>query len=57
LRKTKVNDAKEGKQGELEEVLEWLRSEFIFKTPTDLRDLFFYDEGVYRAAECKLRFA
>ena len=54
LRKTKVSGAKEGKQQELEEVLEWLRSEFIFKTPTDLRDLFLYEDGIYKPAECKI---
>jgi P4 family phage/plasmid primase-like protien len=54
LRKVKSGDAKEGKEHELEEVLEWLRSEFIFKTPTDLRDLFYYEGGIYRPAECKI---
>jgi P4 family phage/plasmid primase-like protien len=54
LRKTKVSGVKEGRQQELEDVLEWLRSEFIFKTPMDLRDLFFYEDGVYRPAECKI---
>ena len=55
LRKQKVkNEAKEVKERLLEEVLEWLRSEFIFKTPTDLRDLFYYEEGIYKPAQCKI---
>ena len=54
LRKVKSCEAKEAKEHELEEVLEWLRSEFIFKTPTDLRDLFYYEEGIYKPAECKI---
>ncbi len=54
LRKVKRSDAKEGREHELEEVLEWLRSEFIFKTPTDLRDLFYYEQGIYKPAECKI---
>ena len=54
LRKTKVADVKDVKEHELEEVLDWLRSEFVFKTPTDLRDLFYYDGGIYKSAECKI---
>ena len=53
LRRTKVkDDSKQGKERELEEVLEWLRSEFIFKTPTDLRDLHYYRDGIFKPAEC-----
>jgi P4 family phage/plasmid primase-like protien len=54
-RKQKVKDeAKEVKERHLEEVLERLRSEFIFKTPTDLRDLFYYEDGIYKPAQCKI---
>ena len=55
LRKQRVKDvAKEVKDRLLEEVLERLRSEFIFKTPTDLRDLFYYEDGIYKPAQCKI---
>jgi P4 family phage/plasmid primase-like protien len=55
LRKQKVKDeGKEVKERLLEEVLERLRSEFIFKTPTDLRDLFYYEDGIYKPAQCKI---
>jgi P4 family phage/plasmid primase-like protien len=47
-------EAKEVKERLLEEVLERLRSEFIFKTPTDLRDLFYYEDGIYKPAQCKI---
>jgi hypothetical protein len=55
LRRTKVKeDAKDAKERELEQILEWLRKEYIFKTPTDLRDLFYYEDGIYKSAQCKI---
>ena len=55
LRRTKGKDgATEAKERELEEVLEWLRSEYIFKTPTDLRDLLYFEDGNYKPAQCKI---
>jgi P4 family phage/plasmid primase-like protien len=53
LRKTAaVSSAAEVKERDLAEVLDWLREQFIFKTPTDLRDLYFYESGIYKSAEC-----
>ena len=46
------DDAAEVKERKLEQVLERLRTEFIFKTPTDLRDLHYYRDGIYKPAEC-----
>jgi P4 family phage/plasmid primase-like protien len=55
LRKQKVKDeSKHVKERELEEILERLRLEFTFKTPTDLRDLFYYEDGIYKSAECMI---
>ena len=55
LRKQKVkDDGKYVKERELEEILERLRLEFTFKTPTDLRDLFYYQDGIYKPAECMI---
>ena len=55
LRKQKVKDeGKYVKERELEEILERLRLEFTFKTPTDLRDLFYYEDGIYKPAECMI---
>jgi P4 family phage/plasmid primase-like protien len=55
LRKQNVkDDHKHVKEHELEEILEHLRLEFTFKTPTDLRDLFFYQDGIYKPAECMI---
>jgi hypothetical protein len=55
LRKLKVKDeGKEGKERQLEEILERLRFQFTFKTPTDLRDLFYYEDGIYKPAECMI---
>ncbi len=56
LRKMRVASlgSKEVKERKLEEVLDWLRGDFVFKTPTDLRDLFYYEDGVYKPAECKI---
>jgi P4 family phage/plasmid primase-like protien len=55
IRKQKVNDGeKDAKEKEIEQVLEWLRCEYIFKTPTDLRDLFYFEDGIYKPAECKI---
>ena len=44
--------AKEAKEQKLEEVLERLHNEYTFKTPMDLRDLYYYCEGIYKSAEC-----
>jgi P4 family phage/plasmid primase-like protien len=55
LRKQKVKDeGKYVKERELEEILERLRLEFTFKTPKDLRDLFYYEDGIYKSAECMI---
>ena len=47
-----TNSAKEVKDQRLEEVLDRLRSEYTFKTPMDLRDLYYYCDGIYKPAEC-----
>jgi len=55
LRKQKIKDeGKEIKERQLEEILERLRLQFTFKTPTDLRDLFYYEDGIYKPAECMI---
>jgi P4 family phage/plasmid primase-like protien len=55
VRKQKVKaEGKYVKERELEEILERLRLEFTFKTPTDLRDLFYYEDGIYKPAECMI---
>ena len=55
LRKQKVKDeGKHVKERELEEILERLRSMFTFRTPTDLRDLFYYEDGIYKPSECMI---
>ena len=55
IRKRKVEDgSREVKDRELEEVLGRLRGMFVFKTPTDLRDLYYYEDGIYKPAECKI---
>ncbi len=55
FRKQKVNDeSKEIKERQLEEILERLRLEFTFRTPTDLRDLFYYEDGIYKPADCMI---
>jgi P4 family phage/plasmid primase-like protien len=49
--KLKSNGPKELKT---EDVLSWIKEQFVFKTPTDLRDLFYFDEGIYKPAQCKV---
>lgn len=54
------NQEKDGEESEapkMEEILEKLNSQYIFKTPTDTEDIYYYvtSEGIYKEAEHKLK--
>lgn len=38
-----------------EVVLKELRTQFIFKTPTDIEELYYYSDGIYKPAESKIK--
>jgi P4 family phage/plasmid primase-like protien len=46
---------REAKEAKITEILDDLNSRYTFKTPTDLEDLHFYDDGIYKKAEYKLK--
>jgi putative DNA primase/helicase len=49
---TKSQDIKEQ---QTEEILRQLQERFIFKTPTDLEDLYFYEDGIYKEAKHRIK--
>jgi P4 family phage/plasmid primase-like protien len=53
-RKAAASGAADAKEHDLEQVLEWLRGQFTFKTPTDLRDLYYFEGGIYKPSECMI---
>jgi P4 family phage/plasmid primase-like protien len=53
--KTKKTENREAKEKKLKEILDDLNARYTFKTPTDLEDLYFYEDGIYKKAEYKLK--
>ena len=53
--KAKRTANREAKEAALAEILDDLNSRYTFKTPTDLEDLYYYDNGIYKKAEHKLK--
>ncbi len=53
--KTKKTETREAKEAQLAEILDDLNARYTFKTPTDLEDLYYYEDGIYKKAEHKLK--
>jgi P4 family phage/plasmid primase-like protien len=53
--KSKKTENREAKEAALAEILDDLNARYTFKTPTDLEDLHFYEDGIYKKAEHKLK--
>jgi len=53
--KTKKTESREAKEAKLGEILDDLNARYTFKTPTDLEDLYFYEDGIYKKAAHKLK--
>lgn len=53
--KTEKTENREAKERKLKEILDDLNGRYTFKTPTDLEDLYFYEDGIYKKAEHKLK--
>ena len=53
--KTKKTENREAKEAKLEEILDDLNARYTFKTPIDLEDLYYYEDGIYKKAEHKLK--
>ena len=56
LRKKSITktERQEAKEQEIAEILAELHTQFTFKTPEDMKDLYYYDDGVYKPAESKI---
>jgi P4 family phage/plasmid primase-like protien len=52
--KSKKTENREAKEAALAEILDNLNEKYTFKTPTDLEDLYYYDDGIYKKAKHKL---
>lgn len=55
LIKAKKTENREAKEAKLAEILDELNTRYTFKTPTDLEDLYYYEDGIYKKAEHKLK--
>jgi len=53
--KSKKTENREAKEAALAEILDDLNARYTFKTPTDLEDLYYYEDGIYKKAEHKLK--
>jgi putative DNA primase/helicase len=56
LRKKKPTKTakQEAKEKEIASILEELHGKYQFKTPTDIKEIYVYENGIYKEAECKL---
>lgn len=54
LGQTETTKSKEAKEQQIAEILTQLKALYTFKTPTDLKDLYYYEDGIYKLAESKI---
>lgn len=54
LGQTETTKNKEAKEQQIAAILTQLKALYTFKTPTDLKDLHYYEEGIYKPAESKI---
>jgi putative DNA primase/helicase len=54
LPQTNDTKSKEAKEQQIAEILTQLKALYTFKTPTDLKDLYYYENGIYKPAESKI---
>jgi hypothetical protein len=54
LGQTETTKNKEAREQQIAEILTQLKVLYTFKTPTDLKDLYYYEDGIYKPAESKI---